>query len=72
VYSFSILHRSGSPGFEDDVPYVVALVDLEEGVRMMANVVNVASQQVEIGMPVSVTFERRADDFVVPQFEPAR
>lgn len=72
VYSFSVLHRAGSPGFEADVPYVVALVDLEEGVRMMANLMNVPAEQVEIGMPVSVTFERRADDLVVPQFEPAQ
>jgi uncharacterized OB-fold protein len=72
VYSFSVLHRAGSPGFEADVPYVVALVDLEEGVRMLANVVNVPAEEVEIGMPVTATFERRAEDFVVPQFEPAR
>ena len=71
VYSFSVLHRAGSPGFEANVPYVVALVDLEEGVRMLANLVNVPPEEVEIGMPVSVTFERRAEDFVVPQFEPA-
>lgn len=72
VYSFSVLHRAGSPGFEADVPYVVALVDLEEGVRMMANLVNVDKERLEIGMAVVVTFERRSEDFVVPQFEPAR
>lgn len=72
VYSFSVLHRAGSPGFEANIPYVVALVDLEEGVRMLANLVHVPPEDVEIGMPVSVTFERRAEDFVVPQFEPAR
>lgn len=72
VYSFSVLHRAGSPGFEANVPYVVALVDLEEGVRMLANLVNVPPGEVEIGMSVSVTFERRAEDFVVPQFEAAR
>lgn len=71
VYSFSVLQRAGLPGFEADVPYVVALVDLEEGVRMMANIVNVPPDEVRIGMPVSVTFERRAEDFVVPQFERA-
>ena len=72
VYSFSVLYRAGSPGFDGDVPYVVALVDLDEGARMMANLVNVDVEQVEIGMPVSVTFERRSEDFVVPQFEPVR
>lgn len=71
VYSFSVLHRAGVPGFEPDVPYVVALVDLEEGARMMANIVNVEPDAVEIGMAVTVTFERRSADLVVPQFEPA-
>ena len=71
VYSFTVLHRAGLPGFETDVPYVIAIVDLNEGVRVMANIVNVVPNDVRIGMPVSVTFERRADDFVVPQFEPS-
>jgi hypothetical protein len=71
VHSFTILHRAGAPGFEEEIPYVVALIDLAEGVRMMANVVNVPPDRVEVGMAVAVTFERRAADFVVPQFEPA-
>ncbi len=71
VYSFSVLHRAGAPGFDAEVPYVVALVDLDEGVRLMANVVSVSPERVEIGMPVSVTFESREDGFTVPQFEPS-
>lgn len=72
LYSFSVLYRAGHPGFEPDVPYVVAIVELEEGVRLMANLVNVEPEAIELGMPLAVTFERRSDDFVVPQFEPAR
>lgn len=71
LYSFSVLHRAGHPGFEAEVPYVVALVDLEEGVRMMANIVNVEPEEIELGIPLIVTFEHRTDDFAVPQFEPA-
>jgi len=71
IYSFSVLHRPGGPGFEADVPYAVALIDLEEGVRVMANIVNVAAERLEIGMRVRVAFEDRGEGFVVPQFEPA-
>jgi uncharacterized OB-fold protein len=75
VYSFSVVERSALPGFADEVPYVVALVELREGVRLMANVVNVPPDRVRIGMPVRVTFERRrtevGEELTVPQFEPA-
>lgn len=75
VYSFSVVARSAIPGYADEVPYVVALVELDEGVRVMANVLNATPDQVRIGMPVGVTFQRRAgaagEETVVPQFEPA-
>lgn len=74
VYSFSIVVRSAIHGYEDDVPYVVVLVTLDEGVRLMANIVNVAPDDVRIGMPVRVTFEHRGDragaEAAIPQFEP--
>jgi len=75
LYSFSVVARSAIPGYSDEVPYVVALVELDEGVRLMANIVNVAPDEVRIGMPVRVTFERRTheagEEIAVPQFEPA-
>lgn len=75
LYSFSVVVRSAIPGYADEVPYVVALVELDEGVRLMANIVNVAPDDVRIGMPVRVTFERRLreseEEIAVPQFEPA-
>jgi hypothetical protein len=74
VYSFSVVVRSAISGYADEVPYVVALVTLDEGVRLMANIVNVAPDDVRIGMPVRVTFEHRGDrageEIVIPQFEP--
>lgn len=55
VYSFSIVRRPQSEAFE--VPYVVAIVELEEGPRLMANVVGVDVKAVHIGMAVEVGFE---------------
>jgi 3-oxo-4,17-pregnadiene-20-carboxyl-CoA hydratase alpha subunit len=49
---------------------VAALVDLDEGVRLVTNLVNVEPGDVRIGLPVSVTFVPTADDMVVPVFRP--
>ncbi len=68
VHSFTIIHRPPSPEFADRVPYVVALVDLEEGPRMMANVIGADALGVAIDDPVTVVFEERADGFMLPQF----
>ncbi|MBW3609857.1 MAG: Zn-ribbon domain-containing OB-fold protein [Actinobacteria bacterium] len=70
VYSYTVLHRAGKPGWEADVPYVVALIELDEGPRLMGNLLEVELPQVRIGMPVRVTFEQR-DALTVPQWVPA-
>jgi uncharacterized OB-fold protein len=70
VASFSVCHRPVTPAYESRLPYVVALVDVEEGVRMMANILDCEPESVSIGMRVEVCFEDVADDVVVPQFRP--
>ena len=72
VHSFTIVHRAAFPEFQAQTPYVVALIDLEEGPRMMTNIVGDDALGVEIGEPVTVTFEPRgADGAKVPQFRRA-
>jgi uncharacterized OB-fold protein len=58
--------------FEDDLPFVLALVDLEEGVRMMTNIVNCKPEEVKIGMDVKVAFEDITKDITLPKWEPAK
>ena len=70
VYSFTNTF-SAWPGHEDRVPYLCALVELPEGVRMMVNLLNVKAGDVKIGMPVKVCFEQLSDEIRLPQFEPA-
>jgi uncharacterized OB-fold protein len=70
VYSYTISRRPASPEFRDDVPYVVALVELDEGVRLMTNIVNCEPAAVYIGQAVSVRFESIAEDISLPFFEP--
>lgn len=53
--------------FADETPYVVALVDLAEGPRMMANIVGAGARDVALGDPVHVCFEKRGD-YALPQF----
>jgi uncharacterized protein len=71
VHTFSVIHRNGSPGFDVEVPYVFAIVELEEGPRMTANVVGVDPEEVVVDMPVQVTFTRISDEIGIPQFTKA-
>ena len=68
VYSFTIMRRAPLPEFATRAPYVVALIDLDEGPRMMANIVGEDALGVRIGERVRVCFETRKDGFAIPQF----
>lgn len=70
VYSFTIVRRA-PPAFADRVPYVVALIELEEGPRMMSWVRTPDVDGVRIGMPVVVDFEAVSEDVALPVFVPA-
>ena len=63
--------RISSSGFAEDVPYILALVELEEGVKMFTNLVDCDPREVAIGMAVEVTFVRANDRVTVPYFKPA-
>ncbi len=66
IASFSIVRRGISKAYE--APYVVALIDLEEGPRMMSNVVGCDPETVAVGQPVTVSFEAWNDDITLPVF----
>jgi uncharacterized OB-fold protein len=68
VYSFVIPRHPPLPWFSE--PYVVALIDLEEGTRIVSNLVDIAPELVMIGMPVEVRFEHFDGDLVLPLFAP--
>ena len=68
VHSFTVIHRAPSAAFAGQVPYVVALIDLAEGPRMLANIVGAEARGVSIGEAVRVVFEQRGDG-ALPQFE---
>lgn len=72
LHTYVINHRP-APGFEADAPYAIAVVALEEGPRMMTNIVGIENtpENLELDMALQVTFEARGQ-MKLPVFEPAR
>ena len=70
LYSFTIIRQPAYASFEPDVPYVYAIVDLDDGARMISNVVHIDPESVRIGMRLRVTFEDATADITIPKFEP--
>lgn len=70
VYAASVQHRPAHPRLADRVPYAVALVDLDEGVRMMSEVVGTDPESVAPGLQVSVEWEAMSDGRNLPVFSP--
>jgi len=72
VHAFTIVHRHPSPAFNDEVPYVVALVELDEGVRMLSNLVGIEPDpaRVKVGLPVEVVYDDATDEVTLPKFRP--
>ena len=68
VHSFVIPHHPVQPGFEE--PYAVALIDLEEGVRIVSNINGIDPGAVTNGLHVEVYFASFDGDVVLPQFRP--
>ena len=73
VYAYTVIHQMGQPAFKDRVPYAVAWIDLDEGFRLLSNIVGIdnPSSDVKIGQRVQVAWEDQEDGLSLPLFEPA-
>lgn len=73
VWSFSVMHQKHILGFEESVPYLTALVELDEQpmLLLVTNLPGLRPEQVQIGARVRVTFEPLTDEVFLPQFVPA-
>ena len=67
VYSYTVVHHPANDSFKADTPFVLALVDFDEGFRAMLNVVGDGSQEIRISARVCVVFEQRTPDQKIPQ-----
>lgn len=70
VYSYVMPHQPRVPFF--DYPYIVVLVELEEGVRLVSNLTDIDPAEVEVGMPVQLYFQTYDNDLTLHQFRPSR
>ena len=72
IYTFTVNHRAANAHMADKTPYVVAMVTLDEGVRMMANIVDSTPEEVRIGARVSVQWLDTPQQPTLPQFKVVR
>ncbi len=71
VSSFVIFHQAFFAYYKERIPYAVVQVELAEGPRFNANLFDLPPDQITIGMPVEITFEKVSDEITLPQFRPA-
>jgi uncharacterized OB-fold protein len=71
VFTFCVYHQAFHPAWQEDIPYNVAYVKLDEGPLLVTNIVGCENKDIYIGMPVEVVFEDISDEFSLPKFRPA-
>jgi uncharacterized OB-fold protein len=72
VWTYAIHHMGPTKAYKGEPPYVVALVETEEGVKMMTNVVDCDPKDVHIGMDVEVVFDDVTPEVALPKFRPVQ
>ncbi len=71
VYTFTVTHQNQHPAFRGATPYVMAYVQLEEGPRILTNIVDCEPGEVRVGLPVVVDFGEPEGEVAVPRFRPS-
>jgi len=72
LFSFTIVRRAASPAFAADVPYILAIVELEEGPHMTGNVIGIPVEEAVVGMPLELTIVPAGGGQSLPQWRPRR
>jgi uncharacterized OB-fold protein len=72
IWTYTVANQNQGAGFRDSLPYVMAWVDLAEGLKMMTNIIDCPPEQVKIGMPVEVVYEDVTPEVTLAKFRPAR
>ena len=68
VFTWTVVARAMHPAFQDDAPYASVVVEMDEGVRLVSNVIDYPLDELEIGMPVEVVFEDVTPEITLPKF----
>ena len=69
IYSFTEVAVPAGPAFENDTPYIVASIELEEGARIISNIININKKEIAIGKKVKVKFDKQSESLTIPKFE---
>lgn len=69
IYALTEIHTAGMPAFRAETPFAIVLVEMEEGFRIMTNIVGTPIDAVAIGDSGMIVFERRGE-MLLPQFQP--
>jgi uncharacterized OB-fold protein len=72
IFSYAVYHKPFHPAFKQQLPYVVAVVVLEEGPHILSNIVECSHDQLKCDMEVSVTWEAVSDEIILPKFRPVQ
>ena len=72
VSAWTAVHKDWFPAFRDDIPYAVAQIELAEGVRLTADIVDCPAEELRVGLPVEVVFDRVTETLTLPRFRPRR
>jgi uncharacterized OB-fold protein len=70
IFSYVVYHRVYHPGFADEVPYAVAVIELDEGPRMISNVIGIVPDKLVCDMRVEVVYQPITETITLPKFKP--
>jgi hypothetical protein len=71
LHTYTIVHQPANPAFRDDVPYVYAVVQLDEGPRMVSNIVECPLDALKVDMPLEAVFDDVTPEWTLVKFKPA-
>jgi len=70
VFTWTVIHQRYHPGFAGELPYNVSIVELDEGPRLLTNIVGCSNEDLRIGMDVEAVFEDVTEEMTLPKFRP--
>jgi len=72
VYTFTVTNQNQAPGFRESLPYIMAYVELDEGLKMLTNIIDCRPEEAKIGTPVEVVYDDVTPEVTLAKFCPAR
>jgi uncharacterized protein len=72
VHTYTAVHRTFHPAFEKELPYILVIVELEEGPRFLSNMREAKPEDMKLNLPVEVVFEPLTEKINLPYFRPAK